>query len=321
METFIEIALFALSIIAGWAGWKLSDYFQKSAVDDYIMSDWQLLKRKLSFAFGAFLLTLLGLFILKSTYSQGKVDDEIEKYAQEINEPVCGESGLVKIKTGAPLEDFICRYTEASSGSRVLVQAYINKLATLNDKEKSLLKQSQIDWAPTKESCISDNESMSARCLNDLYLKRAEELSKVVLQNSSASDKTQSQNASNNPDVTPTTQPSADVTPTTPASADVTPAPDSAPNAQTKPTSSTPSFDCTKAVRKSEQLICGNPELASLDSKLDQTYKLKLNATSNEASFALKTSQRVWVRSQRDACNDVPCLVTAYKQRIEDLSK
>lgn len=316
METFINIVFFALSIFAGWAGWKLSDYFQKSAVDDYIMSDWQLLKRKLSFAFGAFLLTLLGLFILKSTYSQGNVDDEIEKYAQEIHEPVCGEGGLVKIKTGAPMEDFICRYTEASSGSKVLVQAYIDKLNTLNDKEKAILKQSQIDWAPSKESCISENQSMSARCLNDIYIKRALELKQWVATNSSKSEKNQpvEQTSASAPSEN---VPVASPVPT-PVTADAIP---SAPVSQIEVATTTPSFDCSKAARKSEQLICSTPELASLDSKLDQLYKSKLNGISSaEASNALKTTQRVWVRSQRDACNDSPCLVSAYKQRIDELS-
>jgi uncharacterized protein YecT (DUF1311 family) len=78
-----------------------------------------------------------------------------------------------------------------------------------------------------------------------------------------------------------------------------------------------PSFDCSKASNGAEKLICSNRELSKADVELSISYKLAL---SKGNSATVKESQRKWMK-QRNACSDVECLMSFYRQRKNDLDK
>ena len=80
-----------------------------------------------------------------------------------------------------------------------------------------------------------------------------------------------------------------------------------------------PSFDCTKAVSRSEKMICGDPALAGLDLRLSRLYRLVLESSADAEQ--IKTSQRYWLRNIRDECTTAPCMRTAYERRIQNLAK
>lgn len=80
-----------------------------------------------------------------------------------------------------------------------------------------------------------------------------------------------------------------------------------------------PSFDCTKASTGPERLICSNKELSEADVTLAQAYRVALNASSDKD--ALKNSQIAWRKSERDACSDVQCMLTAYQNRLMQLGR
>jgi uncharacterized protein len=80
-----------------------------------------------------------------------------------------------------------------------------------------------------------------------------------------------------------------------------------------------PAIECAHAGNFAEKAICSDPVLTRLDTALNQNYRWMLNADiGNGARNALKHSQRTWV-IQRNRCLDRECLVTLYKQRIEDI--
>lgn len=78
-----------------------------------------------------------------------------------------------------------------------------------------------------------------------------------------------------------------------------------------------PSFDCNKASRPSEHMICSDNELASLDAKLSNAYS-RLRAVSLD-NAQLKKQQTAWMRNERDVCNDLECVKTAYRNRISKI--
>lgn len=89
-------------------------------------------------------------------------------------------------------------------------------------------------------------------------------------------------------------------------------APQQAPVAQPRP-----SFDCAKASTAIEGMICGNAELADLDSRLAVAYRdLRQVADDPERE---KRDQVAWVREVRNACKTVDCLLQTYTERVDDL--
>lgn len=78
-----------------------------------------------------------------------------------------------------------------------------------------------------------------------------------------------------------------------------------------------PSFDCSKASVGSERLICSSKELSAADVALTQAYRSFRAASADKKS--LQHEQNEWRRSVRDACSDVPCMLSAYEQRIAEL--
>lgn len=99
---------------------------------------------------------------------------------------------------------------------------------------------------------------------------------------------------------------------TDPAKPAIPATPPEAPAASAKP-----SFDCSKAKKASEQVVCGNTELAAADVELDKVFRANLKQA--EDKEGLKQSQTQW-RKTRDACgNDSICVLNAYRQRQEEL--
>jgi uncharacterized protein len=79
-------------------------------------------------------------------------------------------------------------------------------------------------------------------------------------------------------------------------------------------TSTSPSFDCSKATTPVEKLICTNPELSKLDVGLAEMYK---EAVSKDRS--IRDDQRAW-NVEKNKCTDVDCLKSAYEDRISELT-
>ena len=79
-----------------------------------------------------------------------------------------------------------------------------------------------------------------------------------------------------------------------------------------------PSFDCTKASTNAEHLICSNADLVAADVEMVQIYKNVLNKTIDKNT--LKQEQKQWRKNQRDACNDVACMLKVYKDHTNQLS-
>lgn len=78
------------------------------------------------------------------------------------------------------------------------------------------------------------------------------------------------------------------------------------------------SFDCAKAVRPQDKMICANPQLSQADNELADLYKKTMELFQNKAT--LKESQLAWLKT-RDACKNLQCMLMAYQQRISVLQR
>jgi uncharacterized protein len=78
------------------------------------------------------------------------------------------------------------------------------------------------------------------------------------------------------------------------------------------------SFDCAKAATPTEKLICGNPQLSQLDGQLALAYQRALAGAAEPDR--LRAEQRAWLRTERKACADAPCLQKVYTQRLAALA-
>lgn len=79
------------------------------------------------------------------------------------------------------------------------------------------------------------------------------------------------------------------------------------------------SFDCKKAVSYAEKEICSDLLLGKLDDALGENYKYM--SASNIGAGALKdlkSTQKVWLGA-RNRCTTKPCLVDAYRKRIDEV--
>lgn len=80
------------------------------------------------------------------------------------------------------------------------------------------------------------------------------------------------------------------------------------------------SFDCAKAVTKTEHLICSDPGLSEMDSELDNSYrKARESERLLNNKDRLREYQAVWLRDIRNRCSDLECLKAVYEQRIMQL--
>jgi uncharacterized protein len=81
---------------------------------------------------------------------------------------------------------------------------------------------------------------------------------------------------------------------------------------------STCPFSTAKPSNEAERLICSDKDLAALDVRVADLYKFGLTSVVDTNEFS--GEQRGWL-VQRDLCNDKPCLVTSYNDRIKDLQR
>ena len=79
------------------------------------------------------------------------------------------------------------------------------------------------------------------------------------------------------------------------------------------------SFDCQKAVSKTERMICSNPQTAKLDVVLSNAYRKTLAASNNAND--VKNEQMNWLSSVRNGCETNECLDRAYATRIKALEQ
>jgi uncharacterized protein YecT (DUF1311 family) len=85
------------------------------------------------------------------------------------------------------------------------------------------------------------------------------------------------------------------------------------------PVNAEQSFDCKKAGRNVEHLICKDPELVKLDTTVNRGYVAMLLTDSKEISYQdpVRLDQINWIRKVRNSCNDNACLLNAYRARIQ----
>lgn len=90
------------------------------------------------------------------------------------------------------------------------------------------------------------------------------------------------------------------------------------------------SFDCAKAVRPQEKLVCSDPGLSRLDEEMAAIYRNSRNLLSETGRRTLLAGQRSWLRYWPRDCSSargsivfdaeaVACARTRYKQRIAAL--
>lgn len=79
-----------------------------------------------------------------------------------------------------------------------------------------------------------------------------------------------------------------------------------------------PSFDCAKASNGPERLICSDRDLAKLDVQLGQTYSKAVGKAADKKK--LQVDQLDWMKGERNACSDKPCMAAAIEKRIKVLS-
>ncbi|MBW3559725.1 MAG: DUF1311 domain-containing protein [Proteobacteria bacterium] len=78
-----------------------------------------------------------------------------------------------------------------------------------------------------------------------------------------------------------------------------------------------PSFNCRGARSSAERLICQDPELASLDRRLNAAYEDAIAAGADRRS--LRSEQDQWLGVRERAAPDPDAVADAYRRRIEEL--
>lgn len=73
------------------------------------------------------------------------------------------------------------------------------------------------------------------------------------------------------------------------------------------------SFDCAKATKSNEKLICNSPKLNSLDEELSSKYKIAIK----NGDEALRADQINWIKLTNKSCKTEECLSDSYIQRIK----
>jgi hypothetical protein len=73
-----------------------------------------------------------------------------------------------------------------------------------------------------------------------------------------------------------------------------------------------PAFNCEKAATDVERLICSSKELAAMDVQLSKLVKSADNNTQNV--------QKTWLKEVRNVCNDLSCLLSVYRDRLDTLT-
>lgn len=79
-----------------------------------------------------------------------------------------------------------------------------------------------------------------------------------------------------------------------------------------------PSFDCSKADKWYEKVICSDAELATLDVEMVRLFK-QLQTRSSQDAKINNAAQADWRNNVRNVCPDRNCLVVSYSERIKQL--
>lgn len=80
-----------------------------------------------------------------------------------------------------------------------------------------------------------------------------------------------------------------------------------------------PSFDCSKASTRVENLICDHDRLAQLDSEMAAAYRTALRDSPwASANKRIRREQKAWL-AQRNRCETKSCLRQLYRDRISAL--
>ncbi len=92
-----------------------------------------------------------------------------------------------------------------------------------------------------------------------------------------------------------------------------------------KPTQtvSSPSFDCADTFGSIEAMICDDPELMTLDRRLNALYAQKIETIDADEALPIRAFQRGWIKARNDCFKaDDPrqCVVDIYSDRIAELS-
>jgi uncharacterized protein len=75
--------------------------------------------------------------------------------------------------------------------------------------------------------------------------------------------------------------------------------------------------DCSKPKTKIEWMLCSNDKAALEEERMALEFRAALNRTDKRE--ALLQEQRDWNVNVRDLCNEVACLVKAYRDRASEL--
>ena len=79
------------------------------------------------------------------------------------------------------------------------------------------------------------------------------------------------------------------------------------------------SFDCRRASHPTEIAICNDPDLASLDRQMDETFRAILSNADDRES--LRADQRAWLSDVRLCEADASCIGKTYEDRLRDLAR
>jgi uncharacterized protein YecT (DUF1311 family) len=81
-----------------------------------------------------------------------------------------------------------------------------------------------------------------------------------------------------------------------------------------------PAFDCAAARTAAQQMVCGDPELAAADRRMNRAYRAALAAGAPEDE--LRSEQQDWLGIREDAARHSRSAVASiYEQRIDDLRR
>lgn len=80
--------------------------------------------------------------------------------------------------------------------------------------------------------------------------------------------------------------------------------------------------DCHKAKEWSDMMVCGNPNLADLDGKVDKGYEDAQQSLSPKDAQEVREVQAKWMRG-REKCQQDPdptkCLEDYYQRKIKEI--
>ena len=80
--------------------------------------------------------------------------------------------------------------------------------------------------------------------------------------------------------------------------------------------------DCHKAKQWSDTMVCGNPNLADMDSKVDKAYDKAASGLSPKDAKEVRRVQQAWLKG-REKCQEdsdpTKCLEDYYQRHIKEI--